>query len=70
MVKMNDGLHADVKTQFKSNIGYKYVKNQVTHEIIDVMGAGDRYFGHAAEVLLLTDEDVLTDKWKGVNLVK
>ena len=42
----------------------------MNHEIIDLRGAGDRYSGHAAEVILLSDEDLWTDIWKGVNLVK
>ena len=52
------------------NIEYTYVENQLNIEIIDLRGAGDRYSGHAAEIMLLSYEDLLTDKWKGVNLVE
>ena len=70
MVKMNDGLYADMKTKLKLNIEYNYDGNQLKPEPIDLRGAGDRYYGHAAEVLLLSDEDLSTDKWNGVNLVE
>ena len=46
------------------------LKLNQNNEIIDLRGAGGRYYGHAAEVLLLSDEDLSTDKWKGVNLIK
>ena len=51
-------------------LAYNYVDNQVNNEIVDLRGAGDRYYGHAAEVLLFPDEDLLTDKRNGVNLVR
>ena len=62
MVTLNDGLYADTKANIKFNIDYIYVEDQLNIEIIDLVGAGDRYYGHAAEVLLLSDEDLLTDK--------
>ena len=68
MVQMNDGLYADMKTKFKFNIEHNYVENQLTNVIIYLISAGDGYYGHAAEVTLLSDEDLLTDTWKGVNL--
>ena len=53
MVTMSDGLYADMKTKFKFHIEYNYVENQLNIEIIDLRGAGDRYYGHAAEVPLI-----------------
>ena len=70
MVNMNDGLYADMETKLKFNTEYNYVGHQFKIEIIDSRAAGDRYYGHAAEDILLPDEDLLTDKWKGVNLIK
>ena len=58
MVNMNDGLYADMKTNNKFHIEYNYVENQLKLEIIDLISAGDRYYGHAAEVTLLSDEDL------------
>ena len=37
---------------------------------MDLRGAGDRYYGHVAEVLVLLDEDLLIAKWNGVSLVR
>ena len=31
---------------------------------------GDQYYGHVAEVKLFSDDDLLTDKWGGVKLIK
>ena len=70
MEKMNDGLFDDMKTKFKFNIDYNYVENQLKIEIIDLRPTGDRYYGHAAEVVLFSDEDLLTDKWGGIKLTK
>ena len=58
MVKPKDGLYAGVRTKFQFNIAYNYVENQLNIEIIDLRGAGDRYSGHAAEVILLSYEDL------------
>ena len=70
MEKMNDGLYDDMKPKFKFNADYTYVENQLNIELIELMSAGDRYYGHASEVLLVSDEDLLTDKWGGVKLVR
>ena len=46
------------------------LKHQLNHEFIDLMSVSDQYYGHVAEVHLLSDEDLLTDTWKGLNLTK
>ena len=69
MEKMNDGLYEDMKLKFKFNIEYNYIENQLKIEIIDLRSDGDKYYGHAAEVVLFSDADLLTDKWNG-NLIK
>ena len=50
---MNDGLYADLKALFKFNIEYTYVENQLNIENLDLRGAGDRYSGHAAEIMFI-----------------
>ena len=46
------------------------LQNQLKVEIIDSRSVADQYYGHVAEVKLFSDEDLLTDKWGGVKLVK
>ena len=70
MEKLNDGLYDDMKPKFKFNVDYNDVENQLNIEIIDLRSAGDRYYGHAAEVVLFSDEDLLTARWGGVKLVR
>ena len=70
MVKMHDGLYDDMKGNFEFNVEYKYVENQLNIELIDSRSVADQYYGHVAEVLLFSDEDLLTEKWGGVKLNK
>ena len=39
-------------------------------ELMDLRSVADQPYGHVAEVDLLSDADLLTDKWKGINLNK
>ena len=38
--------------------------------MIDLRSVADQYYGHGAEDYLLSDADLLTDTWKGINLNK
>ena len=66
---MNDGLYSNT-TENIINIEYNYIANKLTREIIDLRSVSDQYYGHAAEVYFLSDEELLTDKCKGINLNK
>ena len=70
MLNMDDGLYDDMKGKVKYNVEYKYVENELKHEFSDVISVADQYYGHVAEVKLFSDEDLLTDKWGGVKLIK
>ena len=52
MIKLNDGLYADMQTQFKFTLEHNYVDHQLNIEVVDLRAACDRYYGHDAEVLL------------------
>jgi hypothetical protein len=66
---MNDGLYDSMKIKFKFNIEYDYIENQLKIEIIDLRPIAER-IGSVADVKLLSDEDLLTDKWDGTPLSK
>ena len=68
--KMNDGLYADMKTKINFKIAYTYIENQLNTELIGLRSVADHYYGHVAEFDLVSDADVLTDTWKGINLNK
>ena len=68
MEKLNDELYADMKEESNFNIEFTYVENQLKVELIDLRSVSDRYYGHVLEVHLFSDEELLTDKWKGINL--
>ena len=46
------------------------LKHQLNNEFIGLMSVSHQYYGHVAEVHLFSDEDLLTDTWKGLNLTK
>ena len=62
MVKMHDGLYDDMKGNFEFNVEYNYVENQLNIELIDSRSVADQYYGHVAEVLLFSDEDLHTTR--------
>ena len=64
MEKMNDGLYLDMKNKFKFNIEYNYVENQLKIEIINLRTISQTP-EDIIEVELLSDEDLLTNKWNG-----
>ena len=55
--------------KIKFHIEYNYVENQFNIEVIDLRLIANRN-GDVIEVYLLTDEDLLTDKWDGPRLSK
>jgi hypothetical protein len=69
MEKMNDGLYDDMKLQFKFNIEYNYIENQLQIEVIDLRPIAEQY-GSIADVKIFSNEDLLTDKWDGTTLNK
>jgi hypothetical protein len=69
METMNNGLYDSMKLQFKFNIEYKYIENQLKLEIIDLRPIAEQY-GSIADVKLFSNEDLLTDKWGGTTLNK
>ena len=68
MEKLNDELYADMKEESNFNIEFTYVENQLKVELIDLRSVSDQYYGHVLEVHLFSDEELLNDKWKGINL--
>ena len=69
MEKMNDGLYDNMKGKFKFNIDYQYTENQFKIEVLDLRPIANQD-GDIIEVYLLTEDDLLTDKWEGAKLTK
>jgi hypothetical protein len=66
---MNDGLYDDMKLQFKFNIEYNYIENQLNIEIIDLRPIAEQY-GSIADVKIFSNADLLTNKWGGTTVNK
>jgi hypothetical protein len=66
---MNDGLYDSMKLQFKFNIEYNYIENQLNIEVIGLKPIAEQY-GSIADVKIFSDEDLLTDEWGGTTLNK
>ena len=70
METLNDEWYADMKEEGNFNIKHTYVENQLKVELIDLRSGSNRYYAHIVEVHLASYEELLTDKWKGINLTK
>ena len=70
METMSDGLYDVMQAKLKFDNEYTYIENQLNIEIIDLRSVADQHYWHVAEVYLLSDADLLTDKCKGINLNK